>query len=325
MAARSKKSKPAPPETGIKIPRWSPPDLKGRVIVVAGASRGAGRGVAVALGDTGATVYVAGRSTRGGWKPADGAPGTIEDTAEEITRRGGRGIPVRTDCSVAADVAALFERVSTEQGRLDGLAVATWGGDSRDWDRKQPFWEYAEPGWDGPMMAGAFAHLTCSVHAARLMAPAKRGTIACITEIEHEEFGNGSSLFWLYQGLGHRGINRMVRKMSVDLKKVNVGIYALAPGFMRTERVMAGFDNMKPEEAEKMKKMYGFDKSESTEFVGRAFASLVADPRAIRRTGKFVLAGDLAKEYNFTDVDGTAPNMYRDVMNIDPDEIESNK
>ncbi|HEX9761242.1 MAG TPA: SDR family NAD(P)-dependent oxidoreductase, partial [Candidatus Acidoferrales bacterium] len=250
MAARTKKPKSAPAATEptvpeARTPRWSPPDLKGQVIVVAGASRGAGRGVALAMGDTGATVYVAGRSTRGGWKPADDAPGAIEDTAEEITRRGGRGIAVRTDCSVAADVAALFERVSKEQGRLDALAVATWGGDAREWSQKKPFWEFEEPGWDGPMMAGAFAHLMCSLHAARLMAPRKGGAIACITEIEHEEYGNGSSLFWLYQGLGHRGINRMVRKMSVDLKKVNVGIFALAPGFMRTERVMMSFENMK--------------------------------------------------------------------------------
>jgi len=321
MAAQKKSNT----QNSIGAEKWTPPDLKGKVAVVAGASRGSGRGVALALGDTGATVYVAGRTTRGGWQPPDGAPGSIEETAEEITRRGGKGIPVRTDCSVAADIAALFERVEREQGRLDALAVATWGGDRRDWNRKQPFWEYEEPGWHGPMMAGAFSHLMCSIHAARMMARQKGGAIACITEIEHEEMGGGSSLFWLYQGLGHRSINRMVRKMSADLKKRNIAIVALAPGFMRTERVMMGFATMTPEEAEKAKKMYGFDNSESTEFAGRAFASLVADPQALRRSGKFVLAGDLAREYGFTDVDGTAPNMYRDVMGIDPDSIESNK
>ena len=305
--------------------RWTPPDLKGKVAVVAGASRGAGRGVALALGDTGATVYVAGRTTREGWKPPDGAPGTIEDTAEEITRRGGRGIPVRTDCGVAAEVAALFERVEREQKRMDALAVASWGGDQRDWNRRKPFWEYPEPGWEGPMMAGAFAHLMCSVHAARMMARQESGLIACVTEIEHEEYGGGASLFWLYQGLGHRSINRMVRKMSADLKKCGVAIVALAPGFMRTERVMMTFANMAPEEAEKAKKAYGFDNSESTEYVGRAFASLAADPKALRKTGKFVTVGDLAREYGFTDVDGTAPNMYRDVLKIDPEAIELNK
>jgi NAD(P)-dependent dehydrogenase (short-subunit alcohol dehydrogenase family) len=107
---------------------WTPPNLKNRVAVVAGASRGAGRGIALALGESGATVYVTGRTTRIGPKPFDGAPENIDDTAEEVTRRGGQGIPVRVDHTMEAEVAALFERVEKEQGRIDVPANAVWGG-----------------------------------------------------------------------------------------------------------------------------------------------------------------------------------------------------
>jgi NAD(P)-dependent dehydrogenase (short-subunit alcohol dehydrogenase family) len=119
--------------------------LSGKVAAVAGASRGCGRGIALALGDAGATVYVSGRTTRTGPKPVDGAPGTIEDTADEVTRRGGRGIPVQVDHSNAAQVQELFARVQREHGRLDILACAVWGGNERYADPiwQQPFWNQA--------------------------------------------------------------------------------------------------------------------------------------------------------------------------------------
>ncbi|MEX2281339.1 MAG: SDR family NAD(P)-dependent oxidoreductase, partial [Gemmatimonadota bacterium] len=122
--------------------------IEGRTAVVAGASRGAGRGIALALGAAGATVYLAGRSVRGGAKPSDGAAGTIDDTADEIKARGGTAIPVRTDFTLESDVAALFDRVQSEQGRLDLLANAVWGAadgykSGTDWQTAwgTPFWE----------------------------------------------------------------------------------------------------------------------------------------------------------------------------------------
>jgi NAD(P)-dependent dehydrogenase (short-subunit alcohol dehydrogenase family) len=292
---------------------WKPPDLRGRVATVTGASRGAGRGIALALGDTGATVYVTGRTRRRGPKPFDGAPGTIDDTADEVTRRGGRGIAVRVDHTLEAEVAVLFERVRCEQGRLDILANAVWGGSEqyvqKDW-RKRSFWELKSAGWRETMMAGPYAFLLASQHAARFMAPRRRGLIVHVTEPILEKYDRGGPLFWMFWMLAHRGINRMSEAMSPDLKKRNIATIALAPGWMRTERVMmhtSGRD----------KKSSRFAKSESTEYVGRAVASLAADPNVLRWAGKLLYVGDLAEQYGFPDVDGRqVANFYRELNMI---------
>jgi len=295
---------------------WTTPDLNGQVAVVAGASRGAGRGMALALGDTGAAVYVTGRTVRGGPKPFDDAPGTIEDTAEEVTRRGGRGIPVWVDHSIEADVAALFDRVEKEQGRLDILANGVWGSSQQSYDqffRKEhrPFWELPSVGWQEAIMAGAYAHLLASQHAARLMAPRRKGLIVSVTEPNDD---GGGSLFWLFHTIGHRCINRMAAAMRSDLGKHNIAIVALAPGFMRTERVLMGLEKLTEEAREKMKQTYRFDKSESTEYVGRAVAALAADPDVLRFSGKLVHVGDLARKYGFRDTDGRQPHFLQEVL-----------
>jgi NAD(P)-dependent dehydrogenase (short-subunit alcohol dehydrogenase family) len=292
---------------------WTPPDLRGRVAVVAGASRGAGRGIALALGDARMTVYVTGRTRRAGPKPFDDAPGTIDDTAEAVTRRGGRGIPARVDHTVGGQVAALFERVEREQGRLDVLANAVWGGSEqyvrKDW-KQRPFWELESAGWQQTMMAGPYAALLASGHAARLMAARRRGLIVHVTEPILEKYDRGGPLFWMLWMLGHRGLNRMVEAMRADLKKRNVATVALAPGWMRTERVMMYT-------SAKDKKSPRFGKSESTEYVGRAVASLAADPKVLRWSGKLLFVADLAERYRFRDVDGRrVPNFYKEMKMI---------
>jgi NAD(P)-dependent dehydrogenase (short-subunit alcohol dehydrogenase family) len=279
--------------------------LTGRVAVVAGASRGAGRGIALALGEAGATVYVAGRTVRGGPKPPDGAPGTIEDTAEEVTARGGAGIPVRADCTVEAEVAAVFDRVGREQGKLDILANAVWGAadvlptledEQADWGH--PFWEQSLGQWHGQMTAGPFAYFLTSSHAARLMASAGTGLIVSVTDgvvdgAPPDEYQG--QLLW---DLSHHCINRMMRGMAVEAKPHGIAVITLMPGFMRTERVLM---NLKTEE---LKKFYRFDLSESPEYLGRAVAALAADPDVLRKTGNIHFVGDLAREYGFTDIDG---------------------
>lgn len=288
--------------------------LDQRVAIVAGASRGAGRGIALALGDAGATVYVTGRTTRAGPAPFDGAPGTVEDTADEVTARGGVGIAAATDMTDEVAVAGLFERVRSEQGRLDVLANAVWGAADgartlEEWQAAwgRPFWEQPASQWRDMMAAGPCAYWLAAREAARLMSERSGGLIVGVTDgiivPEGEtpppptESGGytGNGVLW---DLAHIAINRMLYTMSVEAKKQKVAVITLMPGFMRTERVVALL------KTEEQRKMMRFDLSESTEYVGRAVAALAADRKVMNKTGRIHLVADLAREYRFTDVDG---------------------
>lgn len=266
--------------------------LASKIAVVAGASRGAGRGIAVSLGGEGATVYVTGRTTRTSGPPNDGAPGTIDDTADTVTERGGHGIPVQVDHTNHNQVAALFERISQEQGRLDLLVNAVWGGNEihsqLGWGK--PFWEQPDEGWQRMMQAGAYAYLLNSQCAARLMKGP--GLIVHITD------GIGDYRGQIHWDLAHEAINRMALGMSEDGKQKDIAVVVLNPGFMRTERVLM---HMK---TEAQKKMFGFDRSESTEYIGRAVAALATDADVMTKTGEILCVADVAKEYGFTDIDG---------------------
>jgi NAD(P)-dependent dehydrogenase (short-subunit alcohol dehydrogenase family) len=280
--------------------------LKGKVAVVTGASRGAGRGIALALGEAEATVYVVGRTARGGPKPPDGAPGTVEDTAEQVTARGGVGVPVRADCTVEAEVDAVFERVGREQGgRLDVLANAVWGAadafaSMEEWMAAwgRPFWEAGTREWQSMMGAGPYAYFLASSRAARVMAAAGKGLIVGVTDNVVEGAPEGEYHGQLMWDLAHRCINRMLRGMAVEGKPKGIAVVTLMPGFMQTERVLM---NVKTEE---LKKMFRFDLSESPEYLGRAVAALAADADVLQKTGKIHFVADLAREYGFTDVDG---------------------
>jgi NAD(P)-dependent dehydrogenase (short-subunit alcohol dehydrogenase family) len=278
---------------------------KGRIAVVTGASRGAGRGIALGLGEAGATVYVVGRTTRGGPPPADGAPGTIDDTADEVTARGGVGLPARADCTVEAEVAAVFARVEREQGRLDVLANAVWGAadfpqSMDDWmaSWKRPFWEREAPLW-GPMMdGGPRAYFLASCHAARLMAAGGGGLIVGLTDglvPGAPTEGYGGQVVW---ELSHDCINRLMKHLAHEGKKYKIAVVTLMPGFMRTERVEAAMTT------EKLKKQFGYDRSESVLYIGRAVAALAADRGVKKKSGTVQFVGELAKEYGFTDEDG---------------------
>lgn len=273
-------------------------DLKGKVAVVTGASRGAGRGTAVVLGESGAIVYALGRTTRGGPPPSDGAPGTIEDTAEEITRRGGQGIAVRTDCSIESELASLFERVMREQGRVEVLVNAVWGLNAYHPELKwgQPFWEERLDLWPYAMESGVRAYLLASAYAARIMAKQKSGLIIHVTDnVDDKGEQYLGEMFW---DLGHACINRMVIGMSGDARKHGFAVVGLNPGFMRTERVIMHLPT------EELKKQFGFNRSESVEYIGRAVVALAADPNVLNKSGKLLWVADLAEEYGFTDVDG---------------------
>ena len=280
--------------------------LQGKIVLAAGGSRGAGRGIALACGDAGATVYVAARTSREGPKPPDGAPGTVEDTAAEVTARGGQGIPVRADLSDEEQVAALFRRIEQEHGGLDVMANSAWAANVMpEWSKR--FWELSPHLWPETLETIGVCWLT-SVYAMKLMSQTRRGLIAHVTDNynipddvtsghadpEHPSAWRGQIL----HDLGHECFNRLIFGMSKTTKKYNVAVVGLNPGFMRTERVLM---HMK---TEALKKQFRFDLSETVEYVGRAVVALAADPNAVRKNGELLWACDLAKEYGFTDTDG---------------------
>jgi NAD(P)-dependent dehydrogenase (short-subunit alcohol dehydrogenase family) len=283
--------------------------LKGKVALVAGGSRGCGRGIALALGDQAATVYVTGRSIRGGRPPVDGAHGTIEETAEEVTRRGGLGIPVQTDHTDARQTSGVFDRVQAEQGRLDVLACAVWGGNERFIDPtwKQPFWELPVEFWDDFMSAGPRAFWIAAQQATRLMAGRRTGLIVAISEPMINPDQLSGNLQWdLFEHLPHYALNRLVMTLAPDARRVGVTLLGLLPGFMRTERVQMHMQD------ETLQKLYRYDLAESTEYTGRAVAALAADPNLIENSGRLIFVGDAAKAYGFTDIDGRfIENFYR--------------
>jgi NAD(P)-dependent dehydrogenase (short-subunit alcohol dehydrogenase family) len=265
--------------------------LKGRIAIVGGASRGAGRGIALALGDAGATVYVAARTTREGPKEV---PGTVEDTAEEVTRRGGVGIAAAADLNDQAQVAALFARVEKERGRLDLLVNSAWDGNVMpEWSRR--YWNLSDHLFL-ETHASVATYWWTSVHAARIMARQKSGLIVHVTDNSYEDPHalRGQILY----DMGHEALNRLIACMSRDAKKDRFAIVGMNPGFMRTERVLI---HMKDDAT---KRQFRFDLSESPEYIGRAVAALAADPKAARRNGKLLWVFELAEEYGFTDIDG---------------------
>lgn len=284
--------------------------LEGRIALVAGASRGAGRGIALALAEAGAFVYLTGRTTRAGGPPVDGAPGSIEQTADEIAGRGGRAEALRADHTNDEDVRSVIECIEREQGRLDVLANAVWGGNeiyaALDW--RKPFWEQEVDCWRPMFEAGVRAYLMTSARAFPLLVNSGRGLVVHVTDGGAEEYHGH-----LYWDLAHAGINRMASTMAIEGRGQNVAVVALNPGFMKTERVLM---HLRTEED---RQQAGFDRSESPEYLGRAVVALAADPAVAEKSGRVLHVGDLAAEYGFVDVDG----VQRPRFELQPDWVAS--
>jgi NAD(P)-dependent dehydrogenase (short-subunit alcohol dehydrogenase family) len=275
------------------------------IALVTGASRGAGRAIASELGAIGATVYVSGRSVRGG-ATTDNVPGTIEDTSSEVTTRGGHGIAVRCDHTIDADVESLFERIRHDHGRLDLLVNNVWGGYESPDCRPltiAPFWEQSLQQWDRMFTAGVRAHLTASRLAAPLMVPQRRGLLVSTT-------ANLRALPYLknlFYDLAKNAVSHLVWAMAQELREHNVAAVAVAPGFMRTERVVEAFTR-----AGALQHLNGpGGPKETPTYLGRAIVALASDPNAIEKSGELLEVGTLAREYGFTDVDGTQPAPFR--------------
>jgi NAD(P)-dependent dehydrogenase (short-subunit alcohol dehydrogenase family) len=267
------------------------PRLSGKVALVTGASRGGGKGIALVLGEEGATVYVTGRSVRGEPTTLD-RPGTIDDTAEEVTARGGVGIPVRCDHADDAQVRALFERIRADHGRVDVLVNNAWSGYELPLYYEVPFWEMEWRHWDLMFEGGLRATMLSSFLAAPMMIEAGGGLIVNITWVLDRPHGV------TFYEVVKNATNKLTEQMADDLRPHGIACVAVSPGWMRLERM-----NLTPEQAAE---------TESPEFPGRAIAALAADPEVLARSGGVYTTPYLAREYGFTDVDGKQQSTFWD-------------
>lgn len=264
--------------------------LQGKVAVVTGASRGAGRGIAFQLGSAGATVYVTGRSIKG--NTTDNRPETIEETAEGVTSRGGKGIAIQCDHTSDNDVRNLFDRIEREHDRIDILVNSVFGGSESSLPSGdgRHFWERPLEHWNAMMVAGPQAYLLTTRYAVPLMAPYRKGLIVNITFFIKDKISSN-----LYYDLAMNAINRMTLGMAKELEDYNISAVAVCPGWMRTEGVIdSGFGQED-------------GATETTAYAGRAVVELASDATVSKLSGKSLMVAELAKKYGFTDVDGTQP------------------
>jgi NAD(P)-dependent dehydrogenase (short-subunit alcohol dehydrogenase family) len=269
--------------------------LADTVALVTGASRGVGRGIALALGSEGAIVYVTARSVRG--RPTvPETPSGVEDTADEITARGGTGIAIACDHTDDEQVERLFARIRDDHGRLDLLVCNAWGGympyaEHQGWF-SVPFWEQSMERWDGMFTAGLRAHLVTCRFGLPLMVERDQGVVGLTTfTMGRRYLGN------LFYDVAKNAICRMAQGLAVELRDTELAVVALSPGWVLAER-MTGLTERQQAQAE------------SVEYIGRAVVALAADPGVVRRSGQILAVGDLAREYGFTDIDGRQPTAY---------------
>lgn len=271
-----------------------PQPLLGKVALVTGASRGVGKGIAQGLGEAGATVYVTGRTTEAG-QGAVALPGTIQETADAVTRLGGRGIAVRCDHTRDDEVARLFEQIAAEHGRLDVLVNNVWGGyeffnDGTEFWKEKGFWTVPLSRWDQSFQAGVRAHYAAAVLAAPIMIAQGSGLIVNVSFFAAQRDDKG-----VIYGVAKAADDRLAACMAHELREHHVAVVSLYPGLVRTESVL------------KAGAFFDLSNSESPQFVGRAVAALAADARIMDRTGQVLVAAALAQGYGFSDIDGKQP------------------
>lgn len=290
--------------------------LKGKIAVVAGATRGAGRAIALELGAQGATVYAAGRSTRGNPSPM-GRTETIEETAEGATARGGLGIPVRADLTVPEEAEALFARVKQEQGgKLDILINDIWGGDMlMEWGK--PFWEQRLDQGLQMQKQAVSAHLITAYYAAPLLTAGDRGLLIEITD--GVGYAYRGSLFY---SLAKISAVHLAEGYASELGPHGVTALALTPGFLRSEAMLDHFGVTEENWRDAAAIDPHFIASETPVYIGRAVAALAADPKVADKNGRSLSTWELSDEYGFTDADGSRPHWGRYFAATFPDKKE---
>lgn len=268
--------------------------LQGKVALVTGASRGVGKGIALGLGEAGATVYITGRTVEVG-QAAVTLSGTIAETAQAVTALGGIGIAVRCDHRDDDAVRALFQQIQREQGRLDILVNNVWGGyehfnDGTEHWLEKGFWTVPLERWDKSFHAGVRAHYVASVLATPLMIAQQAGLIVNISFFAAQRVDRGVSY-----SVAKLADDHMAACMAHELREHNVAAVSLYPGLVRTEAVMAAAQ------------WFDLSNSESPQFLGRAVAALATDPNIMQKSGQVLVAAQVALDYGFTDIDGKQP------------------
>lgn len=294
--------------------------LAGKVCIVTGATRGIGKGIALQLGEKGAKVYITGRTL----DPPKGAKvgGSLRDTAQEIEERGGICIPVQCDHSKDCDIERLFEQVKRENdGQLDILVNNAYSAVNSIFNNiNVKFWEQSPSMWDEVNNVGLRNHYICSVYAARMMVPRKKGLIVNVS--------SGGGLRYVFNvayGVGKEACDRMAADCGHELKNHNVAFVSIWPGFVGTETVLTmlreNVENPKVLKDENFpvsfkrpdKMLEVFEKGETTEFAGQCIAAMATDPDLMQMSGKIVMTCELGRRYGLKDADGHAPMEMRQV------------
>ncbi|WP_431677007.1 SDR family oxidoreductase [Kitasatospora sp. KL5] len=290
-----------------------PGALDGRVALVAGATRGAGRGIAVELGAAGATVYVTGRSTRERRSEYD-RPEVLEDTADLVTAAGGRGIAVPTDHLVPAEVRSLVDRIAAEQGRLDVLVNDVWGGENLFvWDT--PVWEHDLDKGLRLLRLAVETHAITSHHALPLLLRHPGGLVVEVTD-GTAEYNRDTYRVSFFYDLAKASVLRMAFSLGHELGSRGATAVALTPGWMRSEIMLDHFGVTEENWRDALALQPHFCISETPRYVGRAVAALAADRKVSRWNGQSLSSGGLAGVYGFTDLDGSRPDAWRYMVEV---------
>jgi NAD(P)-dependent dehydrogenase (short-subunit alcohol dehydrogenase family) len=289
------------------------PRLEGKVALVAGATRGAGRRIAVELGAAGATVYVTGRTTRAQRSEYD-RPETIEETADLVDQAGGQGIPVRVDHLEPDEVRALVRHIDGEQGRLDVLVNDVWGGERLiEWN--VPVWEHSLEGGLRMLRLAIYTHIITSHFALPLLIRNEGGLVVEMTD-GTAEYNDTNYRLSLFYDLAKTSVIRMAWAQAQELASHRCTAVALTPGWLRSEMMLDLFGVEESNWREAAAREPHFVISETPRYVGRAVAYLAADPEVARWNGRSLSSGGLAKEYGFTDLDGSQPDAWRYMVEV---------
>ena len=286
--------------------------LVGRVALVAGATRGAGRGIAVELGAAGATVYVTGRTTRS-QRSEMNRPETIEDTAALVDEAGGQGIAVQVDHLVPDEVRALVTRIDGEHGGLDVLVNDIWGATTMEWDKS--VWESSLDIGLRTLRLAVDTHAITSHFAIPLLIRTPGGLVVEVTDGTDEYNATNYRVSFFYD-LAKAAVNRMAFALAHELQPYGATAVSLTPGWLRSEMMLEAFGVTESNWHDATERVPHFAISESPAFVGRAVAALARDPDVSRWNGKSLSSGQLAKIYGFTDVDGSQPDAWRYVPEV---------